>query len=155
VEVRNTDAEGRIILADALTWAKRYNPAVVFDLATLTGSAVIALGSPGIVMMGTAERVTKQRLIDAGDTTYERVVEFPLWKEYADQLKSDVADIKNVGGREAGAITAGKFLEHFVDYPWIHMDIAGPAFLESGSSYRPKNGTGVGVRLLTEFIRGY
>jgi leucyl aminopeptidase len=153
VEVINTDAEGRIIMADALTWAKRYDPAVVIDLATLTGSAVIAVGSIGIPMMGTANRVTMDRLMEAGQATYERLVELPLWKEYMDHLKSDVADLKNVGGREAGAITAGKFLEHFAEFPWIHLDIAGPAFLDSSSSYRPKNGTGVGVRLLSEFIR--
>jgi leucyl aminopeptidase len=152
VEVLNTDAEGRLILADALVYAKRYNPKVVIDLATLTGAAVIAVGTIGIAMMATAEDDVRLRIKQSGDRTHERVVELPLWSEYRDQLKSDIADMKNIGGRYAGSITAGKFLEHFTSYPWVHLDIAGPAFLESPDSYRGKNGTGVGVRLLVDFI---
>lgn len=155
VEVLNTDAEGRLILADALTYAKKYNPAMVIDLATLTGSAVAAIGSGGIVMMGTADESSKNQLKKSGETVYERLVEFPLWDEFGDMLKSDIADLKNLGPREAGAITAGKFLEHFTDYPWIHLDIAGPAWLHGASSYRGKNGTGTGVRLLIDFITTY
>lgn len=156
VEVNNTDAEGRMTLADALHYAKRLNPALVIDLATLTGAAVIAVGSRATAMMATAEETTRKRLHEAGKHTFERLVELPLWDDYGEQLKSDIADLKNVGGREAGSITAGKFLQHFTDYPWIHLDIAGPAYLDKGgSSYRPKHGTGVGVRLLTEFIRRY
>lgn len=155
VEVLNTDAEGRLILADALVYAKRYSPELVIDLATLTGAAVVAVGTIGIALMSTASDDVKQRFARAGNYTYERVIELPLWAEYREQLKSEIADMKNIGGRYAGAITAGKFLEHFTDYPWVHLDIAGPAFLDSGDSYRGKQGTGVGVRLLSEFLESY
>lgn len=153
VEVLNTDAEGRLLLADALSYAKKYKPSLVIDLATLTGAAVVALGHHGIAMMSNADKAVKEKFSASGEATYERVVELPLWEEYGNALKSEVADIKNVGGRPAGSITAGKFLEHFVDYPWIHLDIAGPSYLFSGESYRPKGGTGVGVRLLTHYIQ--
>ena len=153
VEVLNTDAEGRLILADALAFAKKYKPALVIDLATLTGAAAVAVGKEGIVMMGTADDEQKQALLAAGDETYERLVEFPLWEEYRGYLDSDIADLKNIGGRMAGAITAGMFLRHFTDYPWIHLDIAGVAFLDSADGYRGKNGTGAGVRLLYRFLR--
>ena len=153
VEVLNTDAEGRLILADALSFAKKYKPELVIDLATLTGSAAVAIGKEGIVMMGTADDEQKQALLDAGNETYERLVEFPLWEEYRGYLDSDIADLKNIGGRMAGAITAGMFLRHFTDYSWIHLDIAGVAFLDSADGYRGKNGTGAGVRLLYRFFR--
>jgi leucyl aminopeptidase len=154
VEVLNTDAEGRLILADALTYAKKYKPELVLDLATLTGAAVRAIGQYGIAMMGTADEKTKQQLLETGNDVYERLVEFPFWDEYGDMLKSDIADLKNVSaGSTSGAITAGKFLEHFVDYPWLHLDIAGPAYLSGADSYRGKNATGVGVRLLFNFIK--
>ena len=153
VEVLNTDAEGRMILADALHFAKRYEPELVIDLATLTGAAVVAVGTHATALMGTADRATKKKLEDAGLRTYERLVELPLWEEYAEQLKSDIADQKNIGGRYAGSITAAKFLEHFAKgYPWIHLDIAGTAFLESAQKWQPKNATGMGVRLLYEFL---
>ena len=155
VEVLNTDAEGRMILADALAYAKKYKPALVIDLATLTGAQVVAVGYHGSAFMGTAAATTKQALQAAGNRVYERLVELPLWEEYKDQLKSDIADMKNIGGSSGGCITAGKFLEQFTDYPWIHIDIAGPSFLPSADSYRGKNGTGVGVRLLTEFLSNY
>ncbi len=153
VEVLNTDAEGRLILADALAFAKKYDPELVIDLATLTGAAMRAIGKEAAVMMGTAQETTKAALKTAGTDTYERLVEFPFWDEYAEQLKSDIADLKNLGGATAGAITAGKFLEHFVDYEWLHIDIAGPAFIAGGEdNYRGKNGTGMGVRLLHQFL---
>jgi leucyl aminopeptidase len=155
VEVLNTDAEGRMILADALAYAKKYKPELVIDLATLTGAQVVAVGYHGSAFMGTAAAATKQSLQSAGNRVYERLVELPLWEEYKDQLKSDIADMKNIGGSSGGCITAGKFLEQFTDYPWIHIDIAGPSFLPSSDSYRGKNGTGVGVRLLTEFLSNY
>lgn len=155
VEVLNTDAEGRLILADALHYAKKYNPELVIDLATLTGSAVLAIGSQGSVVMGTAADETFGSLLESGHAVHERLAHFPFWEEYGDMIKSHIADLKNIGGREAGAITAGKFLEHFVDYPWIHIDIAGPAFLDAESSYRAKHGTGVGVRLLYHFLKNY
>ena len=155
VEVLNTDAEGRLILADALTYAQRYNPSMVIDLATLTGAAARAIGPEGIVCMGTAEDEQKQQLYAAGREVYERLVEFPIWDEYEKQLESSIADINNLGGPTAGAITAGLFLKHFIDYPWMHLDIAGPAFLTKPDSYRGKGGSGVGVRLLYQFIKRF
>lgn len=153
VEVLNTDAEGRLILGDALHYAKRYNPELVIDLATLTGAAVMAIGTNATVCMGTADETNMLNLKKAGDLVHERLAELPFWDDYADLIKSDIADMKNIGGRYAGAITAGKFLEKFTDYPWIHLDIAGPAFLESDGGYRGKGGTGVGVRLLYQFFK--
>ena len=153
VEILNTDAEGRLILADALSYAKKYDPMLVLDLATLTGSAARAIGPEGIVCMGTADYASKEALFEAGRMVYERLVEFPLWEEYEKQLESDIADINNLGGPNAGAITAGLFLKHFVDYPWMHFDIAGPAFLNRPDAYRGKGGSGVGVRLLYQFIK--
>jgi len=151
VEVLNTDAEGRLVLGDALHYAKKYEPELVIDLATLTGAAVMAIGSHGSVVMGTATEDMAALKI-AGDAVYERTAEMPFWEEYGEMIVSKVADIKNIGGREGGAITAGKFLAHFIDYPWIHIDIAGPAFLDAESNYRGKHGTGTGVRLLYNFI---
>jgi len=153
VEVVNTDAEGRIILADALHYAKKYEPSLAFDIATLTGSAVRALGTQAICYMGTASKGVKNNLEESGFATYERLVELPLWKEFGDELKSNIADFKNLGSSNAGMITAGKFLENFVDYPWLHLDIAGPAFLRNANGYRTKDGTGVGVRLLYNFLK--
>jgi leucyl aminopeptidase len=152
VEVHNTDAEGRLILADALHYAKRLKPELVIDIATLTGSAQRAIGKYGIVYMAKSNVRYKNDLENSGREVYERLVEFPLWEEYGKELESTVADIKNIGSAEGGAITAGKFLEHFTDYDWIHLDIAGPAFLHSPSSYRGIGGTGVGVRLFYEFL---
>ncbi len=153
VEVLNTDAEGRLILADALSYARKYQPELVIDLATLTGAAAVAIGKEGAVMMGSAHEDYKTKLKEAGNEVYERMVEFPLWEEYRDYIKSDIADIKNIGGRTAGAITAGTFLQHFIDYDWIHLDIAGTAFLDAPDSYKGKNGTGYGVRLLYQFFK--
>ncbi len=153
VEVLNTDAEGRMILADALAYAKQYNPELVIDLATLTGASVVAIGGVGLAMMSTAEEPVKKQLREAGERVYERVIEFPLWDEYGEMIKSDIADVKNIGGAGAGAITAGKFLQKFTDYPWIHLDIAGAAWSQTPDSYRGKNGTGIGVRLLIEFLQ--
>jgi leucyl aminopeptidase len=155
VEILNTDAEGRLILADALCYAQKFNPALVIDLATLTGSAARAIGKEGIVYMGTADEQVKNNIEASGYTVHERLVEFPLWDEYESQIKSDIADIKNLGGPDAGAITAGMFLKHFTNYPWLHLDIAGPAFLASEDSYRGKNGTGTGVRLLYNYLKSY
>lgn len=152
VEVLNTDAEGRLILADALYYAKRYKPELVIDLATLTGAAVRALGTSVSAVMGTTTDNDFDLLFDSGLNMCERVVRFPLWSDYNESLKSSIADITNLGGPEAGHITAGIFLQHFSDFPWIHIDIAGPAFLTRQEDYRPKGGTGVGVRLLMEFL---
>lgn len=151
VEVMNTDAEGRMILADALSYAKKYNPELVIDMATLTGAAVVAIGTFATAIMGNNKK-SIEKLQKSGFETYERLVELPLWDEYKEQLKSDFADINNIGGRWAGSITAGKFLEHFTDYPWIHLDIAGPSYNESETSYHGTGGSGVGVRLLFDFF---
>jgi len=150
---RRSRAEGRLILADALSYASKYKPELVIDLATLTGAAVRAIGKFGIVAMQVKASQEFKLLSQSGWQIYERLVEFPTWDEYAELMKSDIADLKNLGPAEAGAITAGKFLEKFTDYPFIHLDIAGPAFLEKRDSYRGQGGTGVGVRLLFDFIK--
>lgn len=152
VEVLNTDAEGRLILADALCFAKKYDPMLVIDLATLTGSAAMTLGIHGIAAMASQSEEFLELLIKAGDQVNERLVELPLWEEYDEMIKSNIADMKNIGGGEAGAITAGKFLQRFADYPWIHLDIAGPSFLHTADHYRTIGGTATGVRLLNQFF---
>lgn len=154
-EVDNTDAEGRLILADALAYAARYKPDLVIDLATLTGAVVVALGHHATGMMGTSAKAMQQ-LRTAGERTYERVWELPLFEEYEKLIKSDIADVKNVGGRWAGPITAALFLKRFVgSLPWVHLDIAGTAILEEAGDYAPRGASGVGVRLLTEFLRNF
>jgi leucyl aminopeptidase len=153
VEVLNTDAEGRMILADALSWAKRYKPELVITVATLTGAAQAAIGNNGIVAMGNSNREIFEKLKHSGEMVFERLAEFPFWNDYNESLKSDIADLKNIGGRYAGAITGGKFLEHFTDYPFIHLDIAGPSFNKTVDSYRGKGGSGVGIRLLFDFLK--
>lgn len=153
VEVLNTDAEGRMILADALHYAKQFQPELVMEFSTLTGAAAAAIGQYGIVAMGTCEDDTRSDLHKSGEMVYERLAEFPFWDEYDELIKSDVADIKNIGGPMAGAITAGRFLKKFTDYPYMHFDIAGPAFGKGNDSYRGKNGTGIGVRLIVEYLK--
>lgn len=155
VEMLNSDAEGRMILADALHYAKQFNPQLVIDIATLTGSASAAVGRNATVAFVKASDDVYAKLEDAAFETWERVVRFPLWNDYADMLKSKIADMKNIGNRHAGAITAAKFLEHFTDYPWIHLDIAGPAFLNEKDSYRGVGGTGVTVRMLYRFLEKF
>lgn len=155
VEVLNTDAEGRLVLADALHWAKRYNPELVIDFATLTGAASVAVGEHGIVCMGTADENTKQAFRNSGNRQYERLVEYPLWDEYGEMIKSEFADLKNIGGPSGGAITAGKFLEHFTAYPWMHFDIAGVSFATAKRSYMPSGGTAYGMRMLMDFLINY
>lgn len=155
VEVANTDAEGRLILADALVYAKRYKPAAIVDLATLTGACVVALGYFTMAMLGNDEEL-KRRVKAAGDATHERVWELPLWDEYFEAIKSDVADIKNIGDRTAGTITAAKFLEKFVGKtPWVHLDIAGVAWENKDTPYRPKGASGTGVRLLVDLLMNW
>lgn len=155
VEVLNTDAEGRLILADAICYANRYEPELIIDIATLTGAAHKAIGTQGLVGMGNAPDQIVKRLVDAGMNEYERIAVFPFWDEYRESLKSEIADIQNIGGDLAGAITAGKFLEHFAKYPYFHLDIAGIAFLKKGDSYRGTGATGAGVRLLYRFLANY
>jgi leucyl aminopeptidase len=153
VEVLNTDAEGRMILADALSYAKQYDPGLVIELSTLTGSAHAAVGKYAIVGMGNAGPEAMESLKTSGFNTFERIAEFPFWDDFSELLKSDIADQKNVGGKYAGAITAGKFLEKFTDYPYIHLDIAGPSYNKIQDNYRGKGGSGIGTRLLFDFFR--
>ncbi|MFN8321623.1 MAG: hypothetical protein U0T74_03085 [Chitinophagales bacterium] len=155
VEMLNADAEGRMILADALHYAKQYKPELVMDFATLTGAAVRAIGSLATAYMGSADESVKSKIEASANNTYERLIQFPLWDEYGDWIKSELADINNVGPGEAGHITAGKFLEHFTDYPWLHFDIAGTAYVTKEDSYRGKFATGVGVRMITDFLKNY
>ncbi len=156
IEVLNTDAEGRIVLSDALFYAQRYKPAAIVELSTLTGAVIIALGAHAIGMIGTNQELA-DKLNRAGEASGERVWQLPLWDEYRDMIKSEIADLKNVGGRAAGSITAGAFLAAFVgDYPFVHLDIAGTAWADKpAKSYNAPGATGVGVRLLTEFLRHY
>ena len=148
VEVKNTDAEGRLILSDALVWAKKYDPMLCIDMATLTGAAHAITGSHGIASVATASEEVKNQLKASGERVYERILELPMWSEYRTQLDSSIADMTNLGGPVGGVVTAGVFLKHFTDYPWIHLDIAGPAFLEKPEAYKAQGGTGTGVRLV-------
>jgi len=155
IEVLNTDAEGRLILADALTYAGRFGPAAIIDLATLTGACVVALGEHVIGMMGNDDSL-RQKIQRAAEDTGERVWELPLWEEYHELIKSDVADFKNSGGRPGGAITAAAFLSKFVGkIPWVHLDIAGPAWLTKDKPYIPKGASGAGVRLIVNFLKDW
>lgn len=152
IEVVNTDAEGRLILADALSWARRYQPACVVDAATLTGAVVIALGHTAAAVMGTDEQVIAD-LRAAGDRSGELVWPLPMFDEYRDLIKSDIADMKNSGGRPGGSITAGWFLREFAqDYPWAHVDIAGTAYTDREDATRVRGPTGMGVRLFGDFL---
>jgi leucyl aminopeptidase len=152
IEVINTDAEGRLILCDALSYARRYKPVAVVDIATLTGAIVVALGHGAAGVMGDDEKLVEE-LRAAGEKAGERLWPLPLWDEYRDLMKSDIADVKNSGGRPAGSISAGWFLREFVDgFPWAHLDIAGTAYTERDEPGRVKGPTGIGVRLFTEFV---
>ena len=152
IEVINTDAEGRLILCDALSWARRYRPACVIDIATLTGAIVVALGHTVAGVMGSDDALVDE-VRQAGDRAGERIWPLPLWDEYRDLMKSDIADVKNAGGRPAGSISAGWFLREFVDgFPWAHLDIAGTAYTEREDATRVKGPTGIGVRLFSEFV---
>lgn len=152
VEVQNTDAEGRLILSDGLAYALRYKPAALIDIATLTGACVVALGQFAIGMFGTDAKL-KDSVRMAGLRAGERVWEMPLWDEYFEQLKSDVADMRNIGGRGGGMITAALFLSKFVgDCPWVHLDIASTDWSERERAYLPKGPTGIGTRLLIQYL---
>ncbi|WP_322971144.1 leucyl aminopeptidase [Faecalibacter sp. LW9] len=155
VEVLNTDAEGRMILADAIAYANEYEPSLIVNAATLTGAALVAAGVRASCMMSNAGEEINAQLKTAGNEVYERLVELPLWDDYKEQLKSSVADLKNIGGSYAGTITAGKFLEHFTTYPFVHLDIAEPAFTTTPENYKGLGGTGVGIRLLNQFFKKY
>ncbi|HYS19728.1 MAG TPA: leucyl aminopeptidase [Gemmatimonadales bacterium] len=152
IEIVNTDAEGRLILCDALSYARRYKPVAALDAATLTGAVSIALGSQAIGLMGNDEALIAE-VRDAGERAGERCWPLPLWDEYRDLVKSEIADVKNSGGRGAGTIAGGWFLREFVDgFPWVHLDIAGTAYTEGDGPYQVKGPTAIGVRLFTEFL---
>ena len=153
IEIINTDAEGRLILADALAYASKYKPTAIIDVATLTGACIIALGDDVIGMLGNNDKL-KSEINKAAQNSGELVWELPLWESYHEKIKSDIADYKNSGGRSAGTITAAAFLSKFVgESPWVHLDIAGPAWTEKDKTYIPKGASGVTVRLLVEFLR--
>jgi len=152
IEVLNTDAEGRIILADALAYAAEQKPAEIIDFATLTGACVIALGAQATGLMGSDDKLI-EGLRKSGDHSYDRAWPLPMYEEYQEQIVSDIADIKNVGDREAGTITAACFLSRFVDdLPWAHLDIAGTAWNMKGTDLSPKGATGAGVRLVVDYL---
>lgn len=155
VEIGNTDAEGRLILADAISYASKYSPELIIDIATLTGSAAMTFGNQAIAVMTNADRKYINLLEECGNDVYERIAELPFWDEYGELLKSDIADLKNISGREAGAIIAGKFLERFAEFPLIHLDIAGTEMLKKDDFYRLKNGPGSGLRLLSTFLKRF
>ncbi len=152
VEIINTDAEGRLILADALEYAKKYNPEFVIDIATLTGACVVALGHEAAGLMGNNSELIEM-IKKSSQRTGERVWELPLWDEYSEYIKSDFADVKNVGNRYGGAITAAAFLKKFANYKWSHLDIAGVAYTDKEKFYIKKGGTGFGVRLFVELFK--
>ncbi|MDO3378678.1 leucyl aminopeptidase [Geoalkalibacter halelectricus] len=153
IEVLNTDAEGRLILADALTYVKGFKPRAVIDLATLTGACIIALGHHAAAVLGTGEKLIED-LLAAGRASGEKLWQLPLWEEYAGQIKSEIADVKNLGGRPAGTITAAAFLKKFADdLNWAHLDIAGTAWEEKGEAWIPRGASGFGVRLLMRFLQ--
>jgi leucyl aminopeptidase len=152
IEVINTDAEGRLILCDALSYARRYQPSAVVDIATLTGAIVVALGHTAAGVMGDDDKLVEE-LRAAGERAGERIWPLPMWEDYRDLMKSDIADVKNSGGRPAGSISAGWFLKEFVEgFPWAHLDIAGTAYTEREEPGRVKGPTGMGVRLFAEFV---
>jgi leucyl aminopeptidase len=153
VEIISTDAEGRLVLADAIGYSKKMRPKAIIDVATLTGACSIALGSEAVAMMGNDQRIMN-RLKRAGDETFERVWQMPLYEEYLDYIKSDVADLKNTGGKTGSLVTAASFLKEFAgDTPWVHLDIAGTAWSEKERPYISKGATGIGVRLLANFLK--
>ncbi|MBS1517501.1 MAG: leucyl aminopeptidase [Bacteroidetes bacterium] len=153
IEVDNTDAEGRVILADALSYASKYKPEAVIDMATLTGASIIAVGSVASIVMGNDQKLIDE-LIIAGDQTYDRVWQLPLWDEYDKMIDSEIADVRNSGVvKQAGTILGGMFLKRFIgDYSWAHLDIAATAMRTAETDYDPKNATGSGVRLVTQFL---
>lgn len=155
IEVINTDAEGRLVLADLLVFVRRFNPAIAVDAATLTGAMVIALGHDATGVFGNDEAAIGE-VLAAGKTAGEPGWHMPLWDEYKEQLKSDVADLRNVGGRPAGSITAAMFLSQFADgYPWVHLDVAGTAYSQSDLKWIPKGPTGTPVGTFVELARAY
>ncbi len=155
ISIMNTDAEGRLILADALEWTAQYEPNGVVDLATLTGAVIISLGHFAAGAMGTDEELMA-KVKSAAEKTHERVWELPLWDDYDEGVKSEVADIQNIGDGTAGTLAGAAFLKKFAEgYPWVHLDIAGTAWGVKGSTYIPEGATGYGVRLLVQLIEDW
>ncbi|MEW6108695.1 MAG: leucyl aminopeptidase [Nitrospirota bacterium] len=152
IEIINTDAEGRLIIADAIGYSVRFKPRAIIDIATLTGACSVALGNEAVAMMGN-DRLLLEKMKKSADNTYERVWEMPLFEEYKEYLKSDIADIKNTGGKNGSLVTSAYFLYEFAGkVPWVHLDIAGISWVEKDKPYMPKGASGTGVRLLTDFI---
>jgi leucyl aminopeptidase len=157
IEVLNTDAEGRLILADALSYASELNPAAIIDFATLTGAIGIALG-PGSRRFVLNDDALSNRVLAASESTGERVWRFPMWDEYKEHVKGTVSDVKNIGQeRRAGSIAAAVFLEHFVGegIPWAHLDIAAVALVRDNKPLVARGATGFGVRLALELLRNW
>ena len=155
IEILNTDAEGRLVLADALGFAAKYGPKAVIDLATLTGAVVTALGHFAAGLLGTDDNLIEKIKL-AADKTHERVWQLPMWEDYDEGIKSHVADVQNIGDGTAGTIAGAVFLKKFAEgYPWAHLDIAGTAWGVEGSSYIPKGASGYGARLLVQFARDW
>jgi leucyl aminopeptidase len=153
IEIISTDAEGRMTLADAIAYAKSYKPRAIIDIATLTGACSIALGNEAIALMGNNSELIRT-IKKSADKTYERVWEMPLFKEYKEYLKSDIADLKNTGGRGGSLSSSAYFLYEFAgDVPWVHLDIAGTASIEKDKPYIPKGASGIGVRLMVNLIK--
>ncbi len=155
IEIISTDAEGRLVLADALVYAQRYQPTAVIDLATLTGACVVALGAGMGAGLFSNDDGLRDRLLAASQSTHERLWPLPLWDDYQQAIKSNVADMKNTGGRMGGVGTSAIFLKHFTDYAWAHLDIAGMALADREKGYIPAGGVGFGVRLLVEFLQNW
>ncbi len=154
IEIQNTDAEGRLVLADVLTYARRFEPQAVIDVATLTGAVVVALGSTTTGVMG-HDQLLVDEVLAAARKGGEVGWQLPLFEEYKELIKSDVADIRNIGGRGAGSITAALFLAEFAEgMPWVHLDVAGTAYSETDLVVMPKGPTGTPVRTFVEFVRG-
>lgn len=155
VEIINTDAEGRLVLADAIGYAKRFKPKAIIDIATLTGACSIALGSEAMAMMGN-DRGLMDKIKKSAENTYERVWEMPLFDEYREYIKSDIAEIKNTGGKNGSLVTAAYFLYEFAEKtPWVHLDIAGTAWTEKDKPYIPKGASGIGVRLIMDLLEKF
>jgi leucyl aminopeptidase len=153
VEIISTDAEGRMTLADAIGYAKRFKPKAIIDIATLTGACSIAFGNVAIAMMGN-DRELLEKIKKSGDNVYERVWEMPLFEEYKEYIRSDIADLKNTGGKSGALMSSGYFLSEFAgEVPWVHLDIAGTAWLEKERTYTPKGASGIGVRLILNLIK--
>ena len=155
IEIISTDAEGRMVLADALVYAGQYKPTAVIDLATLTGACVVALGHGVAAGLFSTDDDLRDKLMKAGQKAHERLWPLPLWDDYLKSMDSNVADLKNSGGRMGGVGTSAAFLKEFTDYNWAHLDIAGMAMSEKDNAYIPRGATGFGVRLLVEFLQSW